>query len=87
MRNAKKFRTGVERLHAALVESDPASIDLIFIGGAGFLPALRIPAIPARAPYPPRHCHAPPGAAHLRAGPAPCWRHLRPATHKTALPA
>ena len=85
MRNAKKCRTGGERLHAALVENDPASIDLIFIGAAGFLPALRIPAMAARTPYPPQHCHAPPGAAHRRAGPAPCWRHPRPASNQSAV--
>ncbi|MFC5512329.1 hypothetical protein ACFPOU_14480 [Massilia jejuensis] len=67
MQNARKFRTGAARLHAALAETDPASIDLILVGAAGYTPALRAPGTAAPGPRPARACHAPPACA--RTGP------------------
>lgn len=88
MQNARKFRTGAARLHAALAETDPASIDLIFVGTAGFMPVLRIPA--TAAPHPARACHAPPvcgGTGPMLAQCARPWRQRLFVARKTIAPA
>lgn len=71
----KKHLTDAQRLHAALAETEPSSIDLILVRPAGYLPAFRLAALP----------HAPGSAACAPAGPAmrhgghqrdlaPAWR-------------
>ncbi|MFC5480739.1 hypothetical protein [Massilia suwonensis] len=75
MRITKKCLTGAQRLHAALVETDPASPDLILIRASGFLrlPQLRMTAMSASCPA---HAHrAPPGTGY--AG-RPCRRRAAP---------
>lgn len=81
MHITKKCRTGAQRLHAALVETDPASRDLILIRAPGVLrlPRLRLPAVAA-----PRPAHA--GAPPARTG-TPCWRRRAAASDKPASPA
>jgi hypothetical protein len=49
MKSLKKGATDAMRLHAALAETDPSSIDLILIREVGTYPGLRLPALA----YPP----------------------------------
>lgn len=83
MHSTKKFLTGAQRLHAALVETDPASPDLILLRAPGTglfrLPRRRLSAVSAPRPA---HAGEPPARTCT-----PCWRRRGAASNKPALPA
>lgn len=83
MPTRKKFVTGAQRLCAALLETDPASADLILIRPAGFRAAFRLAPL-ADAPVAAR---CPRAAAAMRPahGPVPAWRRRFAIPHPPAV--
>ena len=72
MKSLKKGATDATRLHAALAETDPSSIDLILIRRAGPRPAVRLPALAYPALF--RAAPRPVAASRTGRGPSPSWR-------------
>ncbi|MFC5462306.1 hypothetical protein [Massilia niabensis] len=83
----KKRFTDAQRLHAALAETDPGSIDLILVRPAGYLPAFRV-LVRLHASRPLACAAARPAAnrgPHQQDG-APAWRRCVPAPKKSTVP-